>query len=46
MDITVYSLPLISEHSLPAFQSIVYQLVAGLNKSFQSKVYHLLVGYS
>ena len=46
LDITHHSLPIISEHSLPAFQSIVYQLEAGLNKLFQSKVYHSLVGYS
>ena len=46
MDITAYSLPIISEHSLPAFQCIVYQLEVGLKKIFQPKVYHSLVGYS
>ena len=40
MDITHHSLPLISEHSLPAFQSKVYHQVAGLIKVFQCKVYH------
>jgi hypothetical protein len=46
LDITAYSLPIISEHSLPAFQCIVYQLEVGLKKIFQPKVYHSLVGYS
>jgi len=46
VDITAYSLPIISEHSLPAFQCIVYQLEVGLKKIFQPKVYHSLVGYS
>jgi hypothetical protein len=40
LDNTDYSLPLISEHTLPEFQSKVYHLVPGLIKLFQSKVYH------
>jgi hypothetical protein len=39
MDITHYSLPLISEHSLPVFQSKVYHPVAGMINLFQRKVY-------
>ena len=46
LDITHHSLPIISEHSLPAFQCIVYQLEAALKRIFQSKVYHSLVCYS
>jgi hypothetical protein len=40
LDNTEDSLPLISEQSLPVFQCIVYHLVPGIIKLFQSKVYH------
>lgn len=39
MDITHHSLPLISEQSLPVFQSKVYHCEPGMRKLFQSKVY-------
>ena len=42
MDITAYSLPHISEHSLPAFQSKVYQSGNVRLKLFQSNVYQLI----
>ena len=42
MDITAYSLPLISEHSLPSFQSKVYQPGNVRLKLFQSNVYQLI----
>ncbi len=39
LDITHHSLPLISEQSLPVFQSKVYHCEPGMRKLFQSKVY-------
>jgi len=39
VDNTGNTLPLISVHSLPVFQSKVYHYGIGLNRLFQSKVY-------
>ena len=41
LDISLYSLPVISEDSLPGFQSKVYHFVCRLIWLFQFKVYHL-----